>query len=421
MAAQAAFEETDPVLWTATLTSGAWTVAPVVASASNPAQALQTACFFAGGKIQDSVNQYYERIAGQSNLYTCWVEIRDDRGVVTWVAFSGGVTATCPNGYSYSDATPDNDYTTGKCKRPSCAPSVTLTCHIKSGAPISSVPAARCDGACVWTQQIGPQEERFEAGVQSFFYEFTKIRTAARCYVAGSAGGAVSCNSGPPTPQEPCQLPAASENPQCGGGTGCPSGTAKNNAGACMPDADGDGAPDGDGGCPSGTYKPGGVGACIPFPGGSEDGDDGDNGDGGNGGATGGGNGTGNGSATGTKCGDTGNLCQTKFQEYLEFIKDYFKGDAGEEAAAKAEIAKSRAGGYEENRLNKGALIDLGALQLNVSGFWGGGCPSPRNVSILGGSITLEYTAICDFAQLIAPLLLSICGLVCARIVFGAF
>jgi hypothetical protein len=354
--------------------------------------------------------------------------IADTVGMTETVTAGIFVTPVCAGGFTWDAITPDGNKYTGSCKRKACVTS-TLTCYFKSNTAMDSVPLAACEEGCVIAQSLGNEEERFEAGIQKFYYAITKVRTATRCYVAGGGAVSVSCNSGAPKEQNPCELPDAVNNPACGGGTGCGAGYVEVGSGACAPDANNDGVPDGDNECVAGTYRPNGTGSCVPFPcpeGQSRDGSgicrappgDGD-GDPGDGGGTGGGDGSGSGYKG--ECGPGKVLCENTFREYWDMVKDFVKGDATEEAAGKAAIQASRSGAFNENPLNKGMVIDVSNLQLNTNSFFPAGCPAPRSISVLGGGITLEYTAICDFAMLIAPLVLVLAGMFSARVIFNSW
>lgn len=444
--AQAGFDERDPESWLATANGRQ-------ASGTDKGTAMDGACALGALYVQDSFA--YTVIASSK---TCKVSVRSAGTLVNYMYFDIGLTPICPANYVWSTNDGDNNADTGKCKRPQCVPA-TQTCWLMTGTPIATVPASVCVNSCVVAQSKGSEEIRYERGQQKFFYEIIKATTSSRCYVAG-AGSLVACNTGAPGPQDPCQLPDASTNPACGGGNGCPAGTVAGPNGSCVPGDPGNGE------CPTGTYRVGGQGACVPYPGSGTGGDggtgggasgssgvsggdggaggagasgSGSNGGAGGGGGAGGAGGQGGGGGAGgaggaggvggaagesAKCGSGFMVCEDTFKEYWDYLKDYFKGSAAEETAGKEEITKARAGGYADNPMNKGPLVDVSGLSLDMSGGGVGGsngCPADRSISLPGGGVTLSFGPLCDFAALIRAVLITCCGLLCARIVFGSF
>ena len=346
-------------------------------------------CFLYSGTVMNSYS--YGVYTYSASLKKCQVFIRDDVGTSSFVLKGFIIRPQCLSGYTftaYANTADSNPYT-GLCKRPKCQTS-SSSCFISSQTPISSIPASACIEGCVVAQALGSQQERYVAGAQTFYYEVLKAVTANRCYVAGGTT-VVVCNSGPPSPQDPCSVPGASTTTSCGGGTGCPAGSTVLANGACTPN-------DSNAPCPAASYRVDGQGACIPYPGGAGSGGAGSGGGGagtpgaggasgsagGAGGAGGAGSGTGGGGggaggqgggggsagsggsggaggaagANGSdgaggiakddvKCGTTGALCQTKFQEYLEYVKGVFDltgSDAADATKGRAEVAASAGG-----------------------------------------------------------------------------
>lgn len=360
------------------------------------------------------------------------------------------VTFICSEGYTWDSFNNDNNPYTGVCKKPSaCTPSFE-SCYLSSTTEISSAAATVCVSGCVVAQSLGTPEIRYSGGVQTFFYNISKAKTAVSCSVMGG-GSPILCNSGAPGPQNPCELPSAASSVACGGGTGCPPNTTVLANGACTPN-------DSNAPCPAQSYRVDGAGACIPYPnagagtgstgGGSGAaggagaagsaggaGSAGSTGTGTNGGTGGGGGGGGSGGTGGAggaggaakddvKCGATGDLCQNKFQEYFDAVKEFLAGDATIAAAGKAAIAKSEAGGNDENKLNKGPVTDLASLNLETGGGMisgGRACPAPKQIGFKGQTFAISFQPLCDFGGYIRFMLLAVCGIVCARMVLGAW
>ena len=451
---QAAFEELPPDSWWIRYEG-----AGLEHNYSSVDQGLSSECFLYAGTVMNSVgNSIY---VYNPSFKKCKVDIRDDDGNASFVLWPFNIRPQCLSGYTYTtyaDSADGNPYT-GLCKRPKCATS-SVTCFVMSQTPISSVPVSACLAGCVVAQAIVSTQERFVGGAQTYFYTIQKANTASRCYVAG-AGSEVVCNSGPPPPQDPCAIPGASTNPACGGGSGCPANSTVLANGACTPNDSA--AP-----CPAASYRVDGQGACVPYPGGagsggggsgsgggggtsgaggasgssggaggaggagSSTGGGGGGGSGGQGGGGGAGGGAGSGgqggrggeAGKGAECGPGKMLCEETFKDYVDKVKEFFEGDATEMANGKAEIAKARSGGYDENPMTKGPVTDVGSLRLDTGGGMIGGshsCPAPRSVSFKGTTFALSFQPVCDFAGYIRFVLLAVCALVSARIVFGAW
>ena len=441
------FDEQAPDYWTA-YTSVTNRQGNTVASAQD------AVCGATALTIQDSYA--YDSVLLGGNL-TCRVRSWVNGNQTQDRYFAYTYAPQCGAGFIWAPNDGDTSGQTGKCKRPKCIES-SESCYLSSQTPISSVATSVCVTGCVVAQTLGPTEERYVGGVQIYYYQVLKAHTSSRCYVVGGATP-VACNSGAPTPQDPCALPGASTNPQCGGSTGgCPPGTTVLANGSCTPN-------DAASPCPAGSYRIDGHGACVPYPGGdpgnggngsgagaagvagsggnsggaggtggsggagSSSGGGGGGGQGGQGGGggaggAGGGGGQGGDAGKGAECGPGKMLCEDTFQTFFTAVKDFFKGDVAEEAEGKAEIAKSRTGGYVENPLNKGPIVDLGTLSLDVSGgSIGGGhaCPASRTISIKGTTFALSFGPLCDFAGYIRAVLLLVCSIASARIVFGAW
>lgn len=446
----------DPIGWNNSasgyeVTYGSWS------------EALNMACFFESGRISASFAQSIAAPYGGQNMSIGTRRCKIDRyGTYSVETVYVNVSATpvcAENGVVFTPYGGEF-YTTSKCDVPTC-PASSSQCLLKSTSPISSIPGSACVESCQIVQSITGTEDRFIGGVHTWYYSITKASTGSKCSATGGAAGLVSCNATEVPPQDPCALPDSATNQACNGGGGCPAGQTVLANGACTPN-------DSNAPCVPPSYR-NSQGACIPYSGpgtGSGTGGSGTAGSGGNSGATGGqggsggaggaGSGTGGGAGGGggsggqgggggsgggggeggkggdggatkddVKCGTTGDLCQSKFQQYYDSFKEFFTADAGEVAEGKAEMAKSRAGGYQENPLNKGPVFDVSNLQLNTGGVsipGGGSCPAPRQISLpSGGALIMDYAPICQFAGYIRYVLLAVAAMLSASIVTRAF
>jgi hypothetical protein len=116
----------------------------------------------------------------------------------------------------------------------------------------------------------------------------------------------------------------------------------------------------------------------------------------------------------------TGALCQTKFEEYYNTVKEFFGGTPSETAIAQAELSKSRGGGYDENSLNKGPQVAVNT-SLNFGSFLPKSCPQAKQIYLLGGAqFGMPFDDLCNIASLIGYALVAGCSLMCARYIMGA-
>lgn len=364
---------------------------------------------------------------------------------------------TCANGYNLQTSAGDIR-SNALCVRAACLQNSEV-CQLTANTSSVVLAAAVCKNTCLLTQSLGACTERFIGGQQLFFCQVTKQTTGAHCSSTG--GVEAACSSISPPAQDPCQLPGAATNPACGGGAGCPTGYTVLANGACTPN-------DSSAPCVPPSYRVGGVGACVPYAGpgagtgGGGTGAAGAGGTGGNSGSTGGAGGNGGaGSANGggggggsggqgggggaggsagaggqggqggaggaakedVKCGATGALCQTKFEEYFQYVKDLFGvtgSDATAAASGRAEIAKSDAGGYADNGLNRGPVRDMSSLSTGLSfgTFLPKTCPAARSFSVGAGSFTISLLELCSLAQIIGAVLVAGTALSSAMYVF---
>lgn len=239
---------------------------------------------------------------------------------------------------------------------------------------------------------------------------------------------ALACTNQPAPPQDPCQIPGAvctgaSDTPPT-----CPNGTVYAN-GICS---------DANNGCPAGTSRTtgiggvGGTGACAPFAigGGSGDGAAGTGGSAGGaggvggagtgstpgaGGAGGGGGSGGTGGAGGSsgagkedvKCGATGNLCQSKFQDFYNSMTEWFGVSPAvvqESASFQSQFADGK------NALNHGRVVQIESAVTNRIGY-SSACPAPRIVNLKFTSVSIEFQPICTLATALGPIIAGIMGL----------
>lgn len=415
------------------------------------------ACFLGAGRVLDSFSSEVFTAPGDPTRY-CRVMYHGTYGDGQ-VNLQLTAYPMCDTGFTFSANDGDTSRYTGSCKKLRCQPA-SSTCWLSSSMAISSVPSSACILGCVTAQGITDTQERFTSGQPTWYYHISKARTTTTC-ATNTAANEVSCNASAPAVQDPCGLPDAASNPSCGGGAGCGPGytmiangactandsnapcvapSARDIHGVCVPYAGAGGGTGGggtgaagtggSGGNSGSTGGAGGSGGAGSSTGGGGGGGSGGQGGGGGGGGTGGGGGSGGvGGAGGAgkedvKCGTTGDLCQTKFQEYFDAVKDFFAGDPVLAADGKAEVLKSDAGGYEENKLTKGPVTDLSSLHLDTGGgMIGGGhsCPQSRQINFKGATVAISYQPLCDFSGYIRAVLLALCALVCARLVFGAW
>lgn len=452
--ALAALDRRPPLYWTSNMGfppgQGA---TPDAAIADSCAYWYANAVDYPAGQLApvlDSVNGYA----------TCKAQrYIDDQGNKQVIGSSSmSLIPTCEGGYTWDRINGDNNAWTGACVKPACLADSTTCFMAGSSSSALTVQGSVCTQGCVINQSVNGCQERYIGGVQTFYCQLTRSKTTTACDTPTS--GSVACaTSGPPL-QDPCAMPGAATSSSCGGGSGCPAGTTVLANGACTPN-------DSNAPCVPPSYRVGGVGACVPYAGAGDSGGGGTGtagagGTGGNSGATGGAGGSGGaGSATGggggggsggqgggggaggsagaggqggqggaggaskddVKCGTTGNLCQTKFQEYFDYVKGLFDltgSDASDATKGRAEIAKASGGGYEDNAVNKGPVTDLSALGdgLSFGSFLPKSCPAPRSFSIGGGSVTFGVTELCSLGQMIGAVLVAASALGAAAFVF---
>lgn len=425
--------------------------------ASSPDDGAAKACL---NWVQERTNSYSDLVVTHGYYHNGFGCAARDNSLTPYINLTSsnmGWTAVCPFGFELngSQLWP---YPTPNCKKNICVVAST-TCYTSSNYQLTAVTPNACANGCQITQALGSCVERFTAGAQLYFCTLNKSTTGPTC---NFDSGAVACSTSAPGVQNPCELPGANTSPACGGGTGCPAGTTALANGACT--ANDSGAP-----CPAQSYRVDGHGACVPFPGtgagsggsgsgasggagsvgaggsaggsgasGGSGGAGSGTGGGGGGGGSGGGGGAGGSAGAGgqggqggaggaskedVKCGTTGNLCQTKFQEYFDYVKGLFDvtgGDAAAAADGRSEIAKAAAGGYADNAVNKGAVTDLSALGngLSFGSFLPKSCPAPRSIAIGGGTVTLGVSELCSLGQVVGAILVAMSALGAAVYVF---
>lgn len=336
--------------------------------------------------------------------------------------------AFCPTGYTVYTST-GQALSQAVCrKQKPCAEVGTFTCTVKTVAGGTAIPTRTVRSACAMSVNVTGCVNRVTRSGSSY-------SEASFCAVVETPVGGpitdlptINCATETAADQDPCALPGSS----CGDGAPatCPPGFTKVGA-VCQPN------PFGADGCPGGTQQDpvtkqcvadtnytacasgyhrnatstGGFGVCVKDTDGS-------------GGGGGGGTGGGTGAATGAgpndvKCGATGDLCQTKFQEYLDTFKEFFGADPAAKIRGDALRSTAPTAEASENPLNKGPKHEA-VSSLNTSGFISHSCPSPVQIQLLNRNVSLPFDKLCEFAGVISGLMIGFASLNAARIVVGA-